>query len=607
MRTKYIISTAILSVGIAVSLFIVSDAIKAEAQTSTIQYPVAELGNCKSEAECRSYCDDSKNADTCFAFAEKHNLMSQEEIRAAKRFAKVGKGPGGCTSRDECDNYCNNSDHINECISFAEQNGMMSGKELEEAKKVQAAIAKGVKPPACGGKRNCDQYCSDPSHMEECISFGQAAGLMSPEEIQDSQKMLAALKKGAKPPACRGREECDKYCGDAAHMEECMTFAVAAGFMNPEEAQNSQKMLEAMRKGVKPPACRGKEECDKYCGEPSHSDECIAFAEAAGFMKPEEAAMARKTGGKGPGGCTSKESCEAFCNDPANQETCFNFGRDNGMIPQEDLQKMEDGKKQFSNMMNQAPAEALTCISDAVGSDNMEKFKSGSAMPSRDIGDKIGQCFGQMNQRSGGQGQGQEQRGQFQPGPGTTNPSGQMMPQQAGPGGCKTPEECRSFCESNPAACKNFGPGGSGSGFSEPGRGMERGRMVEGIEAGGRPGDVPNVNMPSVQEMQKFMQLRPGATEGGGQPNFAIPPSTGGTFPYTPEGGGMMQPNSGQSIPQEFQQQMQQFQNQQGQQMQQFQPDPFNQPPGGDGAPAPLPPPPTGSSLFDAVKSFLGI
>ena len=48
----------------------------------------------------------------------------------------------------------------------------------------------------------------------------------------------------------------------------------------------------------------------------------------------------------------------------------------------------------------------------------------------------------------------------FQPGPGVINPGNQMMPQQAGPGGCKGPEECKTYCESHLDECKNFGSGG---------------------------------------------------------------------------------------------------------------------------------------------------
>ena len=61
-------------------------------------------------------------------------------------------------------------------------------------------------------------------------------------------------------------------------------------------------------------------------------------------MNAEDAAMAKKTGGKGPGGCRGKEECDSFCKNPSNEETCFKFGLDNGMISAEDLKRMEEGK-----------------------------------------------------------------------------------------------------------------------------------------------------------------------------------------------------------------------------------------------------------------------
>ena len=50
----------------------------------------------------------------------------------------------------------------------------MSGTELEEAKKAAKAMMSGVKPPGnCKGKNQCDTYCSDSSHMEECLNFAE--------------------------------------------------------------------------------------------------------------------------------------------------------------------------------------------------------------------------------------------------------------------------------------------------------------------------------------------------------------------------------------------------------------------------------------------------
>lgn len=507
MKNRNFLSIGIIGFGLVASVFIVAGGARAETLSkgggilTEIRYPITELGNCANESDCRTYCDSPTNSAACLSFAQKNNLMTSEEIQLAKNFEKLGsKGPGGCTVKDRCETYCNDITHINECVTFAEQNNLMSKDQLVEAKKIQTAIAKGIKPPACKNKSDCDKYCSETAHMEECIMFGQAAGLMSERDLVDSQKMLTALKKGIKPPACNGKDECDKYCRDVAHAEECITFAKAAGFMTPEEEQNSDKMLTALKKGIKPPACNGKDECDKYCNDSAHVDECIAFSEAAGFMTPEGAAMARKTGGKGPGGCMGREQCDVFCNNPDNQETCFNFGRDNGMIPQDQFRQMEEGKKQLTDSLGQASTKVIDCLSGVVGADRLEKIKSGTLMPTRDIGDKIGECF-RENMGNGPSGPGEgwiiqpgdgstNFKEQFNPGSGGVNPGGQTMPQQAGPGGCKTPEECKLFCVSNPDVCRNFRPSGTGG-------------QTMGIE--GQP--VQNMVVPQLCEGKNCMQL----------------------------------------------------------------------------------------------------
>jgi len=179
---KNILRVSILIIGILVAGTITSSVVaQTDGQaTPEISYPVAELGNCADKAACKVYCDEPANIDACLNFAEKNGMMSKEEIKVAKNFKKTGMtGPGGCKGKDECKTYCNGPEHMDECITFAEKNGMMSSEQLGEAKKVKAAIAKGIKPPACGGKVACDAYCSSSEHVEECVGFGEAAGIIS--------------------------------------------------------------------------------------------------------------------------------------------------------------------------------------------------------------------------------------------------------------------------------------------------------------------------------------------------------------------------------------------------------------------------------------------
>jgi hypothetical protein len=520
MKINYFIVMAVM----AVIFFI--PAVKVFAN---VQYPVAELGGCKNEADCKAYCDKEENKEFCFEFARKNNLMTDQEIKAAEKLMS-GKlnGPGGCDSKESCEAFCNSMDVIDECVEFAEKNNLLPSNELEEIKKVQSALKRGVKAPPCKSKTECDAYCEDPSHMEECITFGAEAGFLQGKELEDAQKMLQAIKKGAIPPPCRGKEDCDEYCNNPDNMEKCMTFAMEAGFMSEQEKADSQKMLQALKKGVKPPNCKGKEGCDVYCNQEEHFEECMSFAEAAGFMSAEDAVMARKTGGKGPGGCKGKEECEAFCANPDNQETCFNFGRDNGLIPEEDLKKMEEGKQQMRQGLEQAPAEVIECLNSTMGQDAVEKMKAGTAMPSRDMGDKMQNCFQQnMGPR---QGENQNMQGpavcngkspeecKFRPGPGVENPGGQMMPQQAGPGGCKSPEECKSYCESNPGSCKNSYPAGDEDRRTQE----QRGPNMPGTERGGQMPQIQPCQGENCQQGpmpgQQMYPMQPGQEIQGGQP-----------------------------------------------------------------------------------------
>ncbi len=560
-KTTYFFIFAAISLALFGSVNLINKVVAQEAAgIESVQYPVEELGNCQSQSACKAYCDKPENIEACLNFAQENNLMTEEEIALAKNFVAMGsKGPGGCAGRDECDNYCNDTANIDECITFAVENNLMPPEELEEAKKVQAAIKRGVKPPACKNKKECDVYCEDPNNMEECIAFGVEAGFIQGKELEDSQKMLAALKRGVKPPPCRGKEACDTYCSSPDNMEECMTFAMEAGFMTEEEKANSQKMLSALKKGVKPPNCQGKDQCDVYCQQDEHFDECLNFGEAAGFMTAEEAAMARKTRGKGPGGCKGQEECEAFCNNPDNQETCFNFGKENGLIPEADLKQMEEGKQRFKESLEQAPPAVLECLNSQVGSDLMEKFKSGAAMPPRDIGDKMKTCFEQF---MGPPGEGKPGEGgmippggqagpggckspeeckayceshpdecqNFQPGPGVINPGDQTMPQQAGPGGCKGPEECQTYCDSHPNECQNSGSGGEGqfapgTGPSgQPGTpsqggggfGPGSGSMAPGT-GGGQPGQPGQMGPGQPGQMGPGQPGQPGTASPEGQ------------------------------------------------------------------------------------------
>jgi len=325
---------------------LVSYALIAIANESEIAYPVAELGNCKDKKSCFAHCDIPDNYKACFAFAKKHNLLEgplaeKGEVELEK-FAEVIQqgGPGGCKSQTACENYCNDISRINECLAFAEEHGFMSDKELAEAKKVRAAIEGGAKLP--GG--------------------------------------------------CRNKSDCERYCQNGSHIDECVAFAEKAGFMPKEEVERAKKFAELMKTGETPGNCRSGQECERYCAAEDRMEECFAFAEKAGLVKPEEAEMFRKTGGKGPGGCRGR-ACEIYCDSPAHQEECFNWAKEHGFLKEKDLQRAREGAERFRRELRRLPPEASVCLKETVGAEVLDKLQNGEFVPTRDLGEKMKSCF----------------------------------------------------------------------------------------------------------------------------------------------------------------------------------------------------------------------
>ncbi len=457
------------------------------ASVEGISYPVAELGSCANETECRSFCDKPENSDLCMGFAEKNNLTSGDSERA-KQLAELDGKPGNCGTAAECESYCNDVSHLDECLAFAEKNNFMPPEDLEEARKLQAALANGAKlPGSCNTKEACDSYCNDPNNIEECITFGEAAGLIPADELEDARKVMQAIKKGVKPPPCGGKTGCDAYCSKPENIEQCITFAEAAGMIPASELEEAKKMMQAIKKGAKLPNCRGKAECDVYCADLSHMEECVTFAAAAGFMTEEEAARVKKMGGVGPGGCRSRESCESFCNNPDNRETCFNFQVERGMLPQEELERIESDKRRMQETLANSPPEVEACLVNTLGQEMVEKMKAGTAMGSERTGNAMRECsdsywsqYNERNQRER-QEQGEEgmDRGEWQQGDGGQYQGGEGGQYPSGGGESSGEGGAEGIGQTEGQPSGELTTGESGQGSSEQGT-SERGTTGEG-------------------------------------------------------------------------------------------------------------------------------
>ena len=333
MRTKSNLKPYVLFIVLLAAAAVFAGVARASSIDDVV-YPVAGLGNCKNEAACRAYCEEGAHILECTTFGEKHNLVTREEAEEARKFADVltRGGLGGCRDEKTCRAYCEDIAHIDECLQVAETHNLLPSQELAEAKQIAKALKEGTSlPGGCRTRAECESYCTAPSRINECLDFAEKAGFMSPEEIAEARKFTPLIQNGQTPGKCTSKEQCEAYCQDDVHFQECVDFALANDLLSREEAELIRKSG-----GKGPGGCKSKAQCEAYCSDPANVETCLNFAEQAGLVTKEEAQIARSMGGKGPGGCRSTAECEAYCRDASHREECLTIGLKSGMISEED-------------------------------------------------------------------------------------------------------------------------------------------------------------------------------------------------------------------------------------------------------------------------------
>lgn len=313
-----------------------------------ITYPVAELGNCADKDACHAYCNEPARLEACIAFAKSHGLMNAAEVDRAERFAREISGDGG--------------------------------------------------PGGCRTPQACEAFCHDIRNLDVCVGFAREFGVPE-DEIAQAKRIAAHLKGGGTMPgSCTSRESCEAYCGDFTHAEECLAFAEQVGLEikhggATKDPAEFRKFLELMKRGETPGGCTSERSCREYCEAPGRFEECMAFAERAGFIPPEAAAKLRALGGKGPGGCSSPQTCEAFCSDAAHREECFTFAEEHGLVGAEELRSAKEGLVQLRAGLANVPPEVRACVESALGQNVIEDTAAGRLTPGPEIGERMRSCF----------------------------------------------------------------------------------------------------------------------------------------------------------------------------------------------------------------------
>lgn len=455
---------------------------------------------CKTEKACFEYCNDVSRIDECVAFAEKNGFMEGKELEEAKKIQSIvrsGKSmPGNCKNRTACEAYCKNTEHMDECIAFAKESGFMSAEEIAEAEKFLPLMKSGQTPGGCKSREECDAFCNADDHFEECFAFADKAGI-----ITDKEREIMKKTGGKGPGGCRGRA-CQTFCENPANEQACFEFAKQYGLISDEDLSRMEegkrmlreqlehgppeiqeclksiigvpgleaggfvggpelgmKMRECFEKLIPegsrgqfefgeggefhgPGGCKSREECEAYCKE--HQEECGSGGGSG------------QSGFSGPGGCTSQEECMAYCTD--NPEACKDFQPPSGAggggfprlgggggtgldcSPKGTVASFVCGK----NGRN-APADTEityfnSCTAKEHGAEIIHEGVCKGHVPCADVADPVcgndgntwvSACYAE--ERGGGV----KYNGACKSG----DTSG-----FSGPGGCKTREECNTYC-----------------------------------------------------------------------------------------------------------------------------------------------------------------
>lgn len=288
-------------------------------------------GGCMTPKECDAFCRVESNLDECLNYSVKNGYTTQEEADRVRAQAKKG-GPGGCKSKSECDSFCSNPKNSEECLSFIVNEGKITKEEAEFMK--QQIIKR-------------DQEKDQPKGPEKDMVN------------VDKKKVAEILTTQAGPGGCKNTEECNTYCSDFSHGEECMQFAVK-NKIAPPEALEKMKKMSSIKSG--PGGCVGPQECDAFCSKPENRQICFEFTKQNQLVSPEELERMEKEmaivekierGETGPGGCKGQQECDAFCRNPEHIEECVNFAGQNGLLSPERVKDMMGKTQESFNKMKE--------------------------------------------------------------------------------------------------------------------------------------------------------------------------------------------------------------------------------------------------------------
>ncbi len=238
-------------IGIAVFLFLLFGAGVLYAQessqsatTSHLTFPISELGNCNSAAECKTYCDDPTHTDACVAYAKEKGFYKEGALDSQKNtILEDAKTTLGCDTLDSCRTFCQQAVNADICSSFAQKHNLKGGKTSINNVTLQKAEA----AFGCTSVDSCRAFCQDSANKTTCANFAKQNGLNGGNQAVG-------------PGGCTSESSCKTFCSNPNNFTACQKFVE-----HKESASGSASSSAKSFTG--PGGCASESACKSFCDQ----------------------------------------------------------------------------------------------------------------------------------------------------------------------------------------------------------------------------------------------------------------------------------------------------------------------------------------------------
>src|SRR3989344_8315727 len=183
------------------------------AKENNVTFPIADLGNCNSVAECRQFCAVETNRAACKEFALKKKLLKAKVKTIKQDLLNTARKELGCVSAAACFEFCLNEANRDACQAFGEKYSLVKKAAVAAQAILPEVLQKSRLELGCSNEASCKNLCEHPDNQKKCAAFAKKYTL---RQKQSKMTTSSALK------GCQTEEECRQEC--RLNPDQCPGF-----------------------------------------------------------------------------------------------------------------------------------------------------------------------------------------------------------------------------------------------------------------------------------------------------------------------------------------------------------------------------------------------